>query len=215
MHKHNGQVHATLTELKNMIGDVLSAVDEYGEVLLTSYNKPKYRIEKIKPQVVETKQPEEAVALAAPITAAPVEQLGELSKTDTSTHALLPHEVAFAPHQFEETADTQAVEGEFVDVPAESGELTVTYTPADESVPPVSIQTTVEAEQPVTVTVAAEEFTPDPVTWAGSNDMPVLSPVNETRDWKAIWQQTQDSELYKRQANQESAWLTKVRNLFN
>lgn len=46
MHKKNGKVYATLTDVKNLIGDVFAAVDEYGEVAITSYNKTKYLIVK-------------------------------------------------------------------------------------------------------------------------------------------------------------------------
>lgn len=46
MHKKNGKVYATLTEVKNLIGDVFAAVDEHGEVAITSYNKTKYIISK-------------------------------------------------------------------------------------------------------------------------------------------------------------------------
>lgn len=46
MHKKNGRIYATLTEVKNLIGDVFAAVDEHGEVAITSYNKAKYIITK-------------------------------------------------------------------------------------------------------------------------------------------------------------------------
>jgi hypothetical protein len=48
MHKRkDGKVVASLTEVKNKTGDIFSLVDEFGEVVLTSYNKPRYRITKI------------------------------------------------------------------------------------------------------------------------------------------------------------------------
>jgi hypothetical protein len=48
MHRRkDGKVIASLTEVKNKTGDIFSLVDEFGEVLLTSYNKPRYRITKI------------------------------------------------------------------------------------------------------------------------------------------------------------------------
>lgn len=48
MHKtKDGKVIASLTEVKNKTGDIFALVDEYGEVTLTSYNKPRYRINKI------------------------------------------------------------------------------------------------------------------------------------------------------------------------
>lgn len=43
----NNKVFASLTEVKNKTGDIFSLVDEYGEITLTSYNKPKYKISKI------------------------------------------------------------------------------------------------------------------------------------------------------------------------
>lgn len=43
----NGKVIASLTEVKNKTGDIFALVDEFGEVILTSYNKPRYRIVKI------------------------------------------------------------------------------------------------------------------------------------------------------------------------
>lgn len=61
-----GKATATLTDVKNLIGDVFAAVDKYGEVTITSYNKPKYLITKYKKeaqkeeteQKVEEKKPE-------------------------------------------------------------------------------------------------------------------------------------------------------------
>jgi len=48
MHKRkDGKIIASLTEVKNKTGDIFALVDEFGEVLLTSYNKDKYRIVKI------------------------------------------------------------------------------------------------------------------------------------------------------------------------
>ena len=48
MHKtKEGKVIASLTEVKNKTGDIFALVDEFGEVVLTSYNKPRYRIVKI------------------------------------------------------------------------------------------------------------------------------------------------------------------------
>jgi len=48
MHKRkDGKVVASLTEVKNKTGDIFSLVDEFGEILLTSYNKPKYKISKV------------------------------------------------------------------------------------------------------------------------------------------------------------------------
>ncbi|MDQ6986113.1 MAG: hypothetical protein Q9M91_02535 [Candidatus Dojkabacteria bacterium] len=48
MHKtEDGKVIASLTEVKNKTGDIFALVDEFGEVTLTSYNKPRYKISKI------------------------------------------------------------------------------------------------------------------------------------------------------------------------
>jgi hypothetical protein len=48
MHKNkDGKVIASLTEVKNKTGDIFALVDEFGEVVLTSYNKPRYKILKI------------------------------------------------------------------------------------------------------------------------------------------------------------------------
>ncbi|MCA9381494.1 hypothetical protein KC678_04470 [Candidatus Dojkabacteria bacterium] len=53
MHKRkDGKIIASLTEVKNKTGDIFALVDEFGEVTLTSYNKPKYRI--IKVDIMET-----------------------------------------------------------------------------------------------------------------------------------------------------------------
>lgn len=49
MHKKKGKIYATLTEVKNQIGDVFAAVDEHGAVTITSYNKEKYIISKVQP----------------------------------------------------------------------------------------------------------------------------------------------------------------------
>jgi phosphoribosylformylglycinamidine (FGAM) synthase PurS component len=45
--RKDGKIVASLTEVKNKTGDIFSLVDEFGEVLLTSYNKTKYRILKV------------------------------------------------------------------------------------------------------------------------------------------------------------------------
>jgi hypothetical protein len=42
-----GQIVASLTEVKNKTGDIFAVVDQYGEIILTSYNKPRYIIKKI------------------------------------------------------------------------------------------------------------------------------------------------------------------------
>ncbi len=42
-----GKVCASLTEVKNRTGDIFDMVDEFGEVILTSYNKERYKITKI------------------------------------------------------------------------------------------------------------------------------------------------------------------------
>jgi hypothetical protein len=46
MHKKDGKVYASLTEVKNKTGDIFAIVDEYGEIFLTSYNKIRYKISK-------------------------------------------------------------------------------------------------------------------------------------------------------------------------
>lgn len=43
----DGKVIASLTEVKNKTGDIFAVVDEYGEIILTSYNKPRYKVIKI------------------------------------------------------------------------------------------------------------------------------------------------------------------------
>jgi hypothetical protein len=43
----DGKASATLTELKNKIGDVFAMVDKMGEVTITSYNKTAYKIVKV------------------------------------------------------------------------------------------------------------------------------------------------------------------------
>lgn len=43
----NGEVIASLTEVKNKTGDIFALADEYGEVILTSYNKPRYKLIKL------------------------------------------------------------------------------------------------------------------------------------------------------------------------
>jgi hypothetical protein len=45
--RKDGKIEASLTEVKNKTGDIFTLVDEFGEVILTSYNKAKYRILKI------------------------------------------------------------------------------------------------------------------------------------------------------------------------
>lgn len=57
MHKaKDGRVTASLTEVKNKTGDIFDLVDEYGEVILTSYNKARYKITKIDiSEILQTK----------------------------------------------------------------------------------------------------------------------------------------------------------------
>jgi hypothetical protein len=64
----NGKVTASLTEVKNKTGDIFDLVDEFGEVILTSYNKPRYKITKIgiaeilendEPKIVKASETEE------------------------------------------------------------------------------------------------------------------------------------------------------------
>lgn len=43
----DGKVIASLTEVKNKTGDIFALADEYGEVILTSYNKPRYKLIKL------------------------------------------------------------------------------------------------------------------------------------------------------------------------
>jgi hypothetical protein len=42
-----GRIIASLTEVKNKTGDIFALVDQYSAVYLTSYNKVRYKIEKI------------------------------------------------------------------------------------------------------------------------------------------------------------------------
>ncbi len=42
-----GRVIASLTEVKNKTGDIFALVDQCGSVYLTSYNKIRYKIEKV------------------------------------------------------------------------------------------------------------------------------------------------------------------------
>lgn len=47
MHKKQGGVFASLTEVKNKTGDIFAVVDQYGEISITSYNKIRYKITKV------------------------------------------------------------------------------------------------------------------------------------------------------------------------
>ena len=61
MHKQkDGKIIASLTEVKNKTGDIFALVDEFGEVTLTSYNKPKYKITKV--DILETVKIDEGVS---------------------------------------------------------------------------------------------------------------------------------------------------------
>ncbi len=62
----DGKVMASLTEVKNKTGDIFALVDEFGEVVLTSYNKPRYRIVKIGvSDMLKTEIPEEPKPVAS------------------------------------------------------------------------------------------------------------------------------------------------------
>lgn len=58
--KKDGTIIASLTEVKNKTGDIFSLVDEFGEVVLTSYNKPKYKIVKMSVGSMLDVEPEES-----------------------------------------------------------------------------------------------------------------------------------------------------------
>ncbi|MCS7316963.1 MAG: hypothetical protein NZZ41_01390 [Candidatus Dojkabacteria bacterium] len=49
----DGKIYATLTEIKSKTGDIFTLVDDYGEVILTSYGKTRYKIIKIPIENVE------------------------------------------------------------------------------------------------------------------------------------------------------------------
>ncbi len=89
----DGKVLASLTEVKNKTGDIFSLVDEFGEVILTSYNKQKYVITKIdvseritletsssdekvkstpKPEI-KTSESKKVIAESTPVVATPTE----------------------------------------------------------------------------------------------------------------------------------------------
>jgi hypothetical protein len=47
MYVKDKKAYASLTEVKNKLGDVFALADEHGEVYISSYNKPKYIISRI------------------------------------------------------------------------------------------------------------------------------------------------------------------------
>ncbi len=54
----NNKATATLTDVKNRIGDVFSLVDDFGEVTITSYNKSAYIISKFSPEAEQKPKPQ-------------------------------------------------------------------------------------------------------------------------------------------------------------
>lgn len=109
----DGKVYATLTEVKNLIGDVFSAVDKYGEVTITSYNKPKYTISVVPSILVEE------TAAAQPAEIVPV--------VDMTAEAIEPVSMAapdvvvltndLPPVQIETTANVEIAEAEATETP--------------------------------------------------------------------------------------------------
>ncbi len=63
----NNKVIASLTELKNKTGDILALADEFGEVTLTSYNRPRYKVIRIEMEEVvdlDSEAPKKKVKVA-------------------------------------------------------------------------------------------------------------------------------------------------------
>lgn len=87
MHKDKtGKIVATLTEVKNKTGDIFSLVDEFGEVMLTSYNKPKYRITKIDiSEILDLREKERVQKKAAKVEKVAKEIEKEVIKTNEET----------------------------------------------------------------------------------------------------------------------------------
>ena len=93
MHKSkDGTVTASLTEVKNKTGDIFHLVDEFGEVVLTSYNKPRYKITKIENNIFGDEKPAKKVK---PV----VKTERKIEETITVT----PEEVAIQPSVEEQT----------------------------------------------------------------------------------------------------------------
>lgn len=62
------KVIASLTELKNKTGDILALADEFGEVTLTSYNRPRYKVIRIEMEEVvdlDSEAPKKKVKVSA------------------------------------------------------------------------------------------------------------------------------------------------------
>ena len=70
--KKDGTVVASLTEVKNKTGDIFALADEFGEVLLTSYNKPRYKIVKLDISTMLDEAEEAPVAVKPKAQAQPV-----------------------------------------------------------------------------------------------------------------------------------------------
>jgi hypothetical protein len=82
MQVQGNKAFATLTDVKNLIGDVFSLADKHGEVTITSYNKPKYVIKRLNKAERETIQTAEATEeqpqqVAVPAAQAPQPQPAE------------------------------------------------------------------------------------------------------------------------------------------
>ncbi len=96
----NGEVIASLTEVKNKTGDIFALADEFGEVILTSYNKPRYKIIKlnvsnlldeevvksVKPRVSVKEVKKEEVVKA--VVEEPKREIKVVKKEDTSVNEL-------------------------------------------------------------------------------------------------------------------------------
>lgn len=94
MHKtKDGKVIASLTEVKNKTGDIFALVDEYGEVTLTSYNKPRYRITKIEfGSILEVKEKPERKSMFDRVKET-VMGMTEKSKDNEIEQTLIPFEI--------------------------------------------------------------------------------------------------------------------------
>lgn len=91
----NDKATATLTDVKNRIGDVFSLVDDFGEVTITSYNKPAYIISKFEPVEEKKKgktetKPKASVEMSEEVTPEPIAEPQTFTKAEELDIFLAP-----------------------------------------------------------------------------------------------------------------------------
>ena len=130
MHKSkDGKVTASLTEVKNKTGDIFALVDEFGEVILTSYNKPRYKIIKMDLSGMLDGAPSKEKKIAS--------KVKEQPKIEATTAPEVTQPITITPTELQEETKQADAKTDFSDSTLEEMENALS-TKADAQVAPVA-----------------------------------------------------------------------------